>query len=134
MIKNYNEFISERKVYSIDVEYKQVFKPNNITEYDKSTLNSLKFKLDDIVKLKDKQYNSWVDDKYFIIKCIDLDNPLFEYRLLKVVLDENNNIISKIDDEHDIWVADYKIEKVSDDEFQNAVAEGYELFNKKNTY
>lgn len=105
MIKNYNEFISERKVYSNDVEYKQVFKPNNITEYDKSTLNSLKFKLDDIVKLKDKQYNSWVDDKYFIIKCIDLDNP-FEYRLLKVVLDENNNIISKFDNEHDIWVCE----------------------------
>ena len=122
-IKNFNDFITERKVYSEDVEYKQVFKPSNITAYDKVILNSLKFKLDDIVKLRDKQYNPWIDDKYFIIKCIDLDNPKFEYRLLKVILDENNNIISKFDDENDIWIADYKIEKVSDEEFQNAVAD-----------
>ena len=47
-IKNFNDFITERKVYSEDVEYKQVFKPSNITTYDKVILNSLKFKLDDI--------------------------------------------------------------------------------------
>jgi len=134
MIKKFKDFLNERKVFSEDVEYQQVFKPSKITDYDKSTLNKLEFKLDDIVKLKDHNYNPWIDDKFFIIKCIDLDNPLYQFRLLKVFLDSDNNIISKFNDEDDIWVPDYKIKKVSDEEFKNAISEGYEKFNEKNKY
>ena len=95
MIKKYNEFIVERKVYSNDVEYEQVFKPHNISEIDKHVLNKLKFKLDNFQNFVDyfTDNDCLIENIFSNYKNYEYISKLFPFNILSYIDYENKKKI-----------------------------------------
>jgi hypothetical protein len=79
----------ETSIFSNNVNYPQVYKPNNINPYIQSLLDKFKFKLDDYIKINKEdiqfKYNAnIIKNKIYIIKEIDLDNYKARYTIYEL--------------------------------------------------